>query len=363
MFVEAFDAGWRRSLIASAVGLGCIASASVSRLDLPIVLAPCIVGVWWLAASGLREIVSTLNSRQLSRAVGILLLVLLPALQIARFNADERDDWARPSGHEQATLRQVTAGLNSVLPGALFVEEDASVELLLRAAAFTGRRALKPFTVGSRETASVSQALRRRAAVYAFPNARKELNVRGFTSAPVEVAVRLPGGGRARVSGISAITGEQPCQIVGNTWVDVAKNSADGRIALVADSETVYGPLTIFLGGATAVMPKPDGWPPRATRGFRLAVFDQHPGERSQRLADEARDLGLPADHPVLAAPFVVRLMLHRTPRAPLALPVTLGTGFPMAVAKLQSESVGAGALRLCDAPVVDIAPLGQRPD
>jgi hypothetical protein len=88
--------------------------------------------------------------------------------------------------------------------------------------------------------------------------------------------------------------------------------------------------MTICLGGATAAQPVPDGWPERTTRGFLFALFDQREGKRSDRLMAEARGLGLSTQHAALAEPFVVRLTLHRTPRAPLALPIALGAAPPV---------------------------------
>ena len=128
---------------------------------------------------------------------------------------------------------------------------------------------------------------------------------------------------------------------------------------MAADSETARGPMTIYLGGAMAAQPLPDGWPPRTTRGFVFGVFDQRDGKRSDRLTAEARTVGLPIGHAALAEPFVVRLTLHRTPRAPLALAVALGASFPFGVARLEQDSADRGQLTVCDAPRVEIRPLG----
>ena len=107
-----------------------------------------------------------------------------------------------------------------------------------------------------------------------------------------------------------------------------------------------------------AGQPVPDGWPERATRGFLFGLFDQREGKRSDRLIAEARGLGLPAEHEALVEPFVVRLTLHRTPRAPLALPITLGAPFPFGVARLEGGA-DAEPLTICEAPPVEIVPLG----
>src|SRR4029079_4360561 len=99
---------------------------------------------------------------------------------------------------------------------------------------------------------------------------------------------------------------------------------------------------------------------PRMLRGFGFFTYDQGGDGGSARLQAEGRDVGLRPDHPVLSAPFVVRLTLHRTPRAPLALPVLLGAPFPSGAAKLDRASAEAGHLIVCDAPAIQIAPLGS---
>jgi len=359
LVVEVQRQGPSRSLMVAAVGLACLPMATGNRLSLQIVLAPWLVGVWWLAASGLREITSRINCGPVRRVASVLFLLLVPTLQAARFTAEERDDWERPNGHESATLRQVTAGLNRVSPDATLVEEDSVVDLLLRAAVFGGRRSAKRFVVGSRQTVSVGQALAR-GPVYVFPKGRDDLNKRGFDTAAVEVGLRLPGVDRANIAGLAVITGFRPCLTVGADWTDLAGGFPSGRMAFVADTDAAHGPLVLFLGGSNAVQPHPDAWPDRTTRGFRFAAFDQRAAHRAEPL-EEARLHGLPTDHAVLTMPFVMRLLLHRTPRAPLALAVTLGAPFPVAVARLQEGSVESGHLMLCDAPKVDIAPFGSR--
>ena len=135
---------------------------------------------------------------------------------------------------------------------------------------------------------------------------------------------------------------------------------ASGRIGFSADAEEMRGPVTMYLGGASAGRPGPEAWTPRTIRGFRFFAFDQPSGAPSARLRAEARDVGLRSDHPVLGEPFVIRLTLHRTPRAPLALAVTLNAPLPIGAARLEPGGVGAGHLTICDAPVVAISALRQ---
>ena len=250
---------------------------------------PVVRRLWWLAASGLREIVSTPAGGPGSQPVAVLLLVLLPALQAARLNAEERDDWVRPNGHENATLRQVTAGLNSVSPDAIVCGGRRERRLLLRAAVVRWTRTAQTLHGW---IARRPQCRRRSdgGAVYAFPNGREDLNRRGFTTAAGRGHVRSTGGRVEREShGIAVVTGFRPCQTVGSTWVDLAVALARDAWRIVADSEAAHGPLTIFLGGSTGRCPQPEGWPPRTTRGFRIGVFDQRTGEARTSWRGSAR--------------------------------------------------------------------------
>ena len=105
-----------------------------------VVMAPLLVALWLLAAVGLRETTTIAGRRGAwSRVAVAFLLVLVPALQVARRQTGERDDRVRPIGHQQATLGQMRAVLNAVPTHVAFVEEDSSFDLLLRAAAFGGR--------------------------------------------------------------------------------------------------------------------------------------------------------------------------------------------------------------------------------
>ena len=357
-FVEAPRAGGRRSVLAAGIGLVCLVLASSSGMSAQVALAPSAVALWWLAASGLDQLVHAMGRGRFQRVAAALVLLLLPTLEASRRVTEERDDFVQPRGHETQTLRQMTEMLNLVSQGASFVEEDSTVDVLLRASVFGGRRRGKPFTVVALQPDAIAHALVSRA-VYAFPRRQKDLSLRGFIIEPLTAARLRRDGSPHEVEGLAAITGTRRCQIVGNTWADLT--GASGRIALSADSETARGPVVMYLGGATAVEPRPDGWPPRTTRGFHFFTFDQLTRTRSDRLLGEARDVGLTSEHPVLAEPFIIRLTLHRTPRAPLALAVTLGASFPIGVAKLQQRAADVGHLTVCDAPAVPISPLSPR--
>ncbi len=357
-FVEAPRAGWRRSVLTAGIGLVCLVLAAGAAMNAPVALAPLVVALWCLAASGLGEVVNAMGRGPFRRVAAALVLLLLPTLEASRRVTEERDDWVRPRGHETQTLRHTTAMLNLVAQGATFVEEDSTVDVVLRASVFGGRRRSKPFTVVAPRPDAIAHALVGRA-VYAFPRRQEDLSLRGFVIEPLTAAGLRRNDGRQAIEGLAAITATRRCQIAGDTWADLT--GASGRIAISADSETARGPVVIYLGGATAVEPRPDGWPPRTTRGFHFFTFDQLTGTRSDRLLAEARDTGLTSEHPVLAEPFIIRLTLHRTPRAPLALAVTLGASFPIGVAKLERGGADVGHLTVCDAPAVPISPLVGR--
>ena len=357
-FVEAPRAGWRRSLLTAGVALVCLVLASSSGMSAPVALAPSAVALWWLAAAGLGQVVTAMGRGRVQRVAAALILLLLPTLEASRRINEVRDDWVRPRGHETQTLRQMKMTLNLVSESASFVEEDSTIDLLLRASASGGRRSGKPFTVVAPTPDAVAHALAGRA-VYAFPRRQEDLSLRGFVIEPLRVPGLGPADGLQEIEGVAAITGTRRCQLVGSTWTDLT--GASGRIAVSADSEAARGPVVIYLGGARSAQPEPDGWSPRTIRGFHSFAFDQRTDVPSARLRAEERDVGLPHEHPVLAEPFVVRLTLHRTPRAPLALAVTLGASFPVGVVKLQEGAEDVGHLTVCDAPAVPISRLSRR--
>jgi hypothetical protein len=167
--------------------------------------------------------------------------------------------------------------------------------------------------------------------------------------------------GRARddsdktMDGLAAITATRPCQIIGERWVDLAGIGATGRIAMSGDSESAYGPIVLYLGGPMAGEPAPDGWPLRATRGFRAGTFDRKTEAHVDRLLAEARVREL-SDREVFASPYVTRLTLNRTPRAPLTLGILLGASRPVGVARGEYfDPSPSYHLTICEAPPVKI--------
>jgi hypothetical protein len=352
-FAEVQTAGWRRCLTVMAVGLAGLALVGITATNAQEAVIPWLFGMWMLAAVGFQQIVSLARSSA-TRAIAALLLVLCPILQVARLRAEERDDWVYSLGHEAATLRLVIAVLNLVPANATFAEEDATLSLLMRAAVFGGRRAGKPFTIAPRRRDVIKSALDR-GPVYAFPRGQADLSQRGFVLEPVARISRSRDDSDKTVHGLAAITGTRPCQVVGERWVDLAGIGATGRIAMSGDSESAYGPIVLYLGGPMAGEPVPDGWPLRATRGFRAATFDRETEAHADRFQAEASAREL-SDRDVFASPYVTRLRLYRNPRAPLTLGILLGASRPVGVAKGEYFDPSSSThLTICEAPPVKI--------
>jgi hypothetical protein len=219
---------------------------------------------------------------------------------------------------------------------------------------FGGRRAGKPFTIAPRRRDVIKSALDR-GPVYAFPRGQEDLSQRGFVIEPVARIGRARDDSDKTMDGLAAITATRPCQIIGERWVDLAGIGATGRIAMSGDSESAYGPIVLYLGGPMAGEPAPDGWPLRATRGFRAGTFDRKTEAHVDRLLAEARVREL-SDREVFASPYVTRLTLNRTPRAPLTLGILLGASRPVGVARGEYfDPSPSYHLTICEAPPVKI--------
>ena len=345
---------------AVALALAAVVSTTLaagSNIGVAVSVAPVVVALWWLAACGLDALVAAIRLGPWRAIVAAGMLVLLPALEASRRVGEIRDDRVVPRGHESQTLRQMTTRLDLVAQHSAFVEEDASIDVLLRAAVFGGRRRNKPFTVVPPTDEAIDSANLGFRTVYAFPRRQAELNLRGYLIQQVPP----PAPASRTLDGLGEITGSRrwPCRRVGATWSDLPVTS--GRIGVTADSDAAVGPIVLYFGGATSAGVVPEGWPPRTLRGFNASTFDQRDAARAARLQADASDEGLPLDHPVLREPIVTRLTLHRTPRAPLAFAVSLGAPFPNGTAKMEQGGAAVGHFIICDAPAFDLSPLPGR--
>jgi len=91
-FVEVPQAGCRRSMLTAGIGLVCLVLASGPQMNAQVALAPSAVALWWLAASGLDQIVNAMGRGPFRRVAAALVLLLLPTLEASRRITEERDD-------------------------------------------------------------------------------------------------------------------------------------------------------------------------------------------------------------------------------------------------------------------------------
>jgi hypothetical protein len=356
-FTELQRVGRRAVLLAAVATTAVLVALSATALSNVVVAAPLLVLLWTLAAIGLNEVIAAAGATMPARLVAAAIVLLLPLSAASRRVTEERDDWIVPRGQGQQTLRSITTLLNVVPAETAFVAEDASIDLLLRAAVFGGRRKGKPITVVASDPDAVERALATHA-VYAFPRRQDELALRGFV-VDAAAAARLATGSGRDLDGLAQISGRRVCQRIGSTWADFDGEAE--RFAVSADSEAARGPAVIYLAGPSPGAPVPDGWSRRMLRGFGYTPLDRLTPAGVDRVRAEARAAGLTETHPVFLEPFVIRFSVHRTPRAPLALAVSLGTHFPVGLVKLEDRARDVGRLMICDAPPTPTSPLPPR--
>jgi hypothetical protein len=113
----------------------------------------------------------------------------------------------------------------------------------------------------------------------------------------------------------------------------------------------------MYLGWSSRAEPRPDGWPSPTTPGFHVDTFDQRETSARAALIAAASADGAPIAEAALQQPFITRLRVYRTPRAPLALPILLDGAITAGIAKLGGEGGLATHLMVCEAPAVQIEP------
>jgi len=340
-YAVALGAGLRRTAALAGIAFLTIVPSLPDVWPRNVALAPALVAIWCLAGLGLREMLTRLRQRR-TIASG-LLIAILPALQLSRVH-EARDDRRTPLGHERASLAQIRRLLNLMPPGSTLVEEDASVDLLLRAASLGGRQSSRPLAIVPLTRTSMLNALNV-GGVFAFPAGQRDLGLRGFVLEPVA------GGSK----GLAAVSGTRACIELTREWTNLDATAMHGRIALVADSPLASGPVVIYFSGTDGYTPGPDNWPSRAMPGFDLRMFDRSSPETSAVMDSEANAVHL-SGHAVFAAPHVARLTLFRTPGAPAALPIILGPPRTRGVGRLIAEPADALPLTVCDAPRVSVS-------
>ncbi len=335
----------QRVWIVAASTLVALAGWPAAGLASSITFAPLFVAAWSAAAVGLDEILRMMQRARGGIVAAVVLLCVLPMLEAARVRDEERDNAIRPISQERASLTAMRSVLDLVPTGTRFVEEDASINLLLRAALLGGRRSSKPLTVIPGDRRSVEHALEE-STVWAFPLGQQLLTLRGFEIQPAD---------DLRMRGVARVAAVRSCQELGTTWVDLSAEGRHGRIAIVAASETDVGPVDLYFGGPAEYAPGPDGWALRVRSKFGLSLFDRSAPGDAARLDAEARDLQLTAQ-PVFRAPFVSRMVIERTPRSPLELPIMLGPPRPVGLGRLHQDASPHDRIAVCDAPPVTVS-------
>jgi hypothetical protein len=304
-----------------------------------------LVATWWLAAGGIEELLERAGTRWWPRAGVAVLVVLTPLLQLTHARAEIRDDRQWPIGHTEATQRSVKELLDQVPSDAALVEEDASIDVLLRARSSRVGAAGKPLPIVPRVPDQV-EAAAGAGPVYAWPLARRALQLRGFLVQPAAPA--QAGSIAPSPDGLARITGRLACREVTADWTDVSDVLGADRVTLVARAEAFRGPVTLVVGGPAAVDARPGDWPARTRRGFLVGHFTAPADDPQSARGAWARRQDLPPDLAPLVEPFVASVVLFRTPRAPLALPIEI-VGRPTRAAARREQAAGpAGALVLC---------------
>jgi hypothetical protein len=277
-------------------------------------------------------------------------VALLPALQL--LPPSERLAPARvPNGHAALSSNGFRHLLAALPDGSVIVREDATTDLLLRAAKASLARDDRSFQSVDRDAARLPTiATGGTSVVVAWPSAQQDLQYAGFQLRPAGI----PG---ARGTAFVHATGS--CQPISQAWRDVSATLAPGAFALVAPTAAADGPIVIYASAANAAAPAPIAWPGETTRGFQFTEYNRpDAADRAREAADETEDELPPSLQQRIAGARVVRFELWRTPDAPLRLGVRIG-GIPTAaVARLRSDAAPQ-TLRLCAAFPYKIESIG----
>jgi hypothetical protein len=295
-------------------------------------VSPLWAGWWILVALGISDLLRQTGSGRARTAGGLLVLVLLLLLQWQRFTQRQPVEAVKDYGHANLS-RAALWELLRALPQATLVSEDASVELLLDATTPRLAATGKPLRVVEPFPADLDAAMKS-GPVFALPRGQLRLRDRGveFVSAG------------SQLTGVAEVRAVLPCAGVSRAWTEAASLSGRDRLAFVADEASARGPITIYVGSDQPFTAAPAGWPPRTTRGFTLRTYTR--AERPD-LPDALRAEGLPSSNLLIELPFVARIVMWRTPDAPLVLPVQLTT---LARSVVIKADVGSGheSIQLC---------------
>jgi hypothetical protein len=312
------------------------------------ILAPVLTGFWLLVAFGLLALVGAARQSLGGRLAGAALLALVPLLQIARPDRLPRVE-STPLGHETLSLRAMERILAVMPDESVLVEEDAIVDLLLRALDGTWQKSGKTLRLAGRWSEALvglssSPAVR----LHALPSAQAELQNLGF---------HLSETGPPQLSGVVEVRAGGSCQALTPGWTDATRSAGFGSIAIVARSGDSRGPVQLWFGGTRRFDPQPVHPPPHARFGYFVTMYASASAEDRAKRERDVVEAGLDTRQPVLAAPHVLNLEMWRRPGAPLMLTMSLGATPEYAIARHAPGP--AQQLLLCPAFPFERRPIG----
>ena len=301
--------------VAAAFLAACMRDANASRY-----LAAAVIVLWLLASVGLAEVVRTAGSNVVGRLGAVVLAALVPLVPIAaRYRTGQSSPIvASAFGHDRMTFDGMRRALQLLPPRSILVEEDATVDLLLRATSATWQRSGKTLQLVDRNPDAVASAATDPSQqVFAFPAAQMDLSKEGFELSDDA----LPG-----VSGIAVVKSGGVCQAIDETWSNIDSPSRAPMLVLRSEKPDEEGAVAMWFGSAHPIGLMPVGWPDWVVPGFLPVDFA--PADKPV-LEQEAAQDGLTGHEPVLEQSHVTRLEVWKFSGAPRLLPISLGADPP----------------------------------
>lgn len=338
--VYAWRTRWqsREARLMAAFAFAPIASTFFATDDPVRMLSPAIVGLWMLAAAGLRETFVACRARRWGVLAVPIFAILVPFLVFA---------WRTPGvgssqtgdldlGHARLARIDIERIRAAVPETSAYVVEDATVDLLLRASGAAWSPAVPVPEIVPVDAAAIGARLgQERGPLFALPLAQALLQNLGFKLSDI-----------ASAPGVAAVELGAPCAVVGTAWRDLAALRGADALAIVALEEDEGGPIVIYVQTAADVLPHALGWPQRAIRGMVATVYLARPADR-ERLARDAEADGLTPTWLPTDDVAVARLELWRIPDAPKMLAVSLNAPMARAIGHVIPDD-NPHRLRVC---------------
>ncbi|MCC7126928.1 MAG: hypothetical protein IT178_18930 [Acidobacteria bacterium] len=258
--------------------------------------------LWWMAARGARRIIRWQMSA-LDRA-GATFLVIVAMFVVF--------------GHVSPLLPRGFGGVAPALWASFDALPHASAIVFdewpasSAAVVWRARHADSGLTFVPASEESISRAIGRSAAVYAWPPTVQRLALRGFSMAA------------ANDAGLARITGYTPCVTLTPAWTNLSSTLASGRFAGEFPGEAREGGVLVYLTLESGAVPRPEGWPPEAVQDFQARRFDREDPASVAALNEAlARDHAPPQT--LGSGRFVVRVHADRHGSAPRVLAIVVG--------------------------------------